>query len=547
MSVLLRFGSVLLLVSWLSACGGGGSGGSSSNSTGPVTISGTASYEDVPHYSNGYGWNFANTTERPIRGASVEAVDAEGNAIATDQTDANGNYSVSVARNTQVLIRVKAELVQTGSPSWDISVTDNTSSYALYALEGNLASSGTANSSRDLVAETGWGGLSYTGERAAAPFAILDQAYKVVQFLVETDAGITIPELQLSWSVDNDTDEGSAEDGDIETSHYSYDGSISRIYLLGDTNSDADEFDEHVIVHEMGHFFEHRFSRIDNIGGAHYIGDLLDLRVAYSEGLATAFAAMVLDDPNYKDGQGSTLYAGFGFSVEDNSSSDPDPGWYNESSVQIILYDLYDSNSDNADNISLGFDPLYQTITNTADKDAFMSIFTFREEFDDRYPTYSSGLAALLTEQAISGTDQYGANETNDLSLYGGNSVLPLYRELTANGSAITVCSTDDYDDYSEGNKVSSAAFLRFNAASSGSYQVDISLNSASTATTDPDFLVYQQGSPVGSGQSETDNSESASLALAAGNYVMEVYHYGNIDTETDNDAKACFDVSLAL
>ncbi len=39
------------------------------------------------------------------------------------------------------------------------------------------------------------------------------------------------------------------------------------------------------------------FSRADNIGGAHGVGDKLDVRVAFGEGFGYAFSAIVLNDP----------------------------------------------------------------------------------------------------------------------------------------------------------------------------------------------------------------------------------------------------------
>jgi len=539
----------------LASCGGGGgssSSGGTNNPSGPVTISGTASYEFVPHFSgiNSSGWDFGNSYDRPIRGATVEAVNASNLVLDSGQTDENGRYSLTVDPNTQVRIRVKAELLSSSATTWDITVTDNTSNDALYVMEGSLSSSGTANSSRDLVAETGWGVFSYTGERAAAPFAILDTAYTVLQELLAADPARDLPRLQFSWSENNNTSDGDVENGEISSSHYFFDGNISRIYLLGDSASDADEFDPHVVAHEMGHYFEHRFARIDNIGGAHFIGDYLDFRVAYSEGLASAFAAMVLNDPVYKDGYGSTLFAGFSFSLEDNNSSSPNPGWYNESSVQVVIYDLFDSINDGVDNLSLGFGPFYQTIADSGieNKEALMSIFSFREVFDDLYPAYSGQLAALLNQQDIHGTDQYGSNETNNLSLYSGNSsILPLYRQLDVDGPSVNVCSTDDFDSYSEGNKAGSASFLKFSIATTGNYQTNLTRTSATTSSTDPDFYIYQNGSTVGVGDSADDNIETATTTLNSGDYVMEVYHFGNIDDDDTNNSKACFDVTLSL
>ncbi len=71
---------------------------------------------------------------------------------------------------------------------------------ALYALDGNSASSGTANSTRNLNAPSGFGTTSYTGERAAASFAILDAVFRAKELVLTAAPNTAFPELQLFWS-----------------------------------------------------------------------------------------------------------------------------------------------------------------------------------------------------------------------------------------------------------------------------------------------------------------------------------------------------------
>ena len=77
--------------------------------------------------------------------------------------------------------------------------------------------------------------------------------------------------------------------------------SPQHIALMSDLAADTDEFDQHVIAHEFGHYIEYNFSRADNIGGSHGLGDKLDPRVAFGEGFGYAFAAIVLNDPVARD------------------------------------------------------------------------------------------------------------------------------------------------------------------------------------------------------------------------------------------------------
>ncbi len=70
--------------------------------------------------------------------------------------------------------------------------------------------------------------------------------------------------------------------------------------LLGGQLEDTDEFDDDIILHEFGHYFVLHYSADDSPGGAHR-DHQVDPRLAYGEGLAYFFAALVLDDPHIID------------------------------------------------------------------------------------------------------------------------------------------------------------------------------------------------------------------------------------------------------
>ena len=62
--------------------------------------------------------------------------------------------------------------------------------------------------------------------------------------------------------------------------------------VLGEEDVDTDEYDRDILAHEWAHYFEDRVARTDSIAGGHSPADLLDLRVAFSEGWGNSFAAM---------------------------------------------------------------------------------------------------------------------------------------------------------------------------------------------------------------------------------------------------------------
>ncbi len=174
----------------LSACGGGGGGGGGQPPPASVTISGQITFDSIPFDAVlGNGLNPAAVVQAPARQVTVQAIaTAGGSVLATTTTDTSGNYSLSVPSNTNMFIRARAEMIKTGAaPTWNFSVRNNTTAGAndaLYALDGTSTSSGTANSTRNLNAPSGFVGNSYTGERAAASFAILDSVFRAKELVL---------------------------------------------------------------------------------------------------------------------------------------------------------------------------------------------------------------------------------------------------------------------------------------------------------------------------------------------------------------------------
>src|SRR5262249_13519959 len=57
--------------------------------------------------------------------------------------------------------------------------------------------------------------------------------------------------------------------------------------------ADPDEYDDDIILHEMGHWVASNFSKDDTLGGEHTIVDQLDPRTSWSEGWAHYWSAAV--------------------------------------------------------------------------------------------------------------------------------------------------------------------------------------------------------------------------------------------------------------
>jgi hypothetical protein len=502
-----------------------------------VTLSGKLTYDRVPLNTLTNGLDYNNTIELPIRQAPVELLSSTGTVLGSTVSDDNGDYSFTVEAGENVRVRVRSE-VQKGAPNEiDLQVVDNTSGNALYALQGALAVVPTTNESRNLRARSGWGGSEYTTTRAAAPFALLDTIYGTLEDFIAVDADVDFPAFDVLWSTRNRSESGSVADGQIGTSSFTISNGIPVIRILGDADNDTDEYDVHVVVHEFGHYFESQLSRSDSIGGPHSTNSRLDARVAFGEGWGNALSGMILDDPIYRDSSGDDQSVGFSINVENNTY--PAQGWYSSGSVQSILYDLYDSVDDGADAASFGLGPIYGAFTDPAYRstDAFTTIFAFLDGLSNQTEVVASEVEAITNAQLISGTGQFGVGETNDGDI---SDILPVYLNLLPNNSPVSFCSRDNFGEF---NKHGNRRYLSLNAAAAGSYRFTMTRTSGA-ASTDPDFVVFRNGNFVGVGESGANNSEVATITLAAGRHVVDAYDFNNLGRGTTT-ADSCFTMTL--
>jgi hypothetical protein len=539
-----------LAAALLSACGGGGGGGGGAPPPPTVTISGRITFDRIPFDTVlNNGLNPAIVVNSPARQVTVQAIAATGQTVlATGTTDSSGNYSLSVPSNTSLFIRARAEMIKTdAAPTWNFSVRNNTTAGtndALYAIDGSPASSGAANSTRDLNAPTGFGTNSYTGERAAAPFAILDTVFRAKELVLTATPNAAFPELRLFWSPNNRPTVGRfcPDDGDIGTSSYIVfaNGELDDcnkpnadgIYVLGDFangSGDTDEFDQSVIAHEFGHYVEDRFGRTDSIGGDHGGSETpLDLRVAFGEGWGNAFSAMSLGNPVYRDSQ-QGMQTEFFLDLE--ADDDLNEGWFSEISVGEILWDLFDATNEAGDTVALGFPPLFAVMTGAqVTTDALTSIFTFTNGLRAAQPTQQAGISGLLDGEDIAGRDDFGTGEPN----FGGvdPAVLPIYDTIGLNAGQKTVCSRSPFGDASS-NKLGNRVFLRF--TNDVQRLVTITVNGDNSGggvpATDPDIFVLRRGALAAFGVGNTPGTETISQApLPAGVFIIEVYDFA-IDT----------------
>jgi hypothetical protein len=508
------------------------------------------------------------------------------NVLQSTISDENGVYSVSVDSQTDFILRVRAELKKSSLPSWDVEVRNNVvdpddlnppplNQRPIYVMDRPFNSGANNDPNMNLTAVTGWTGSTFTGARVAAPFSVLDSIYSAMSLIAAEDATASFGPLDAFWSPDNVSSRGTGTfdenmaSGEIGTSFYSSD----QLFLLGREGDDIEEFDDHVIVHEWGHYFEDNFSRSDSIGGAHGIGDQLDMRVAFGEGWATALSGIALDNPNYCDTfwSGNTL-RGFRIDIENGEPIlDGPEGWFNELSVLKMIYDLWDTDNDGADNASIGFGPIYDVMTGPQSTTvAFTSIFSFATNLKSSLNAQNNTFVdALLTEQDIvaNGIDIYGNGETNDGPAT-PDDVLPIYTDLTL-GVTTRICTNSQFDSERFGNKLSEHRYLRLSLATTRSITLTMSTVSPPSVPadpnydcvaaflandpeahmhSDPDILFGRDGLIFIAGESCVPNIEEASSngLLSPGEYVADLNEFRHADDESPLDfpEQVCFDVT---
>ncbi|MCH9739469.1 MAG: hypothetical protein K0U38_01320 [Epsilonproteobacteria bacterium] len=498
-----------------------------------INISGTITYDRVPSklsYGGIAKLDYGNIKKAPAKYVLVKALSRDGKVVAQTQTDKNGKYSLSVPAEQEVKIRVYARMYK--KDFWDVSVVDNTNMKALYVMEGDFHSSGTDPNIRSLHASSGWVGTDYQGSRVAAPFAILSSINQAMDKVRKADPTAVFPQLTVNWSVNNIASAGDVDSGQIITSHY--DGE-QGLWILGDANSDTDEYDDHIIIHEWGHYFEDQFSRADSIGGPHSPGEALDIRLAFGEGWGNALSGIATDDPVYFDTSGVGQSYGWYMNLE--SGSQKNPGWYSEGSVQRILYDLYDSSNESHDHTSLGFKPIYDVLTGSQkNTPAFTSIFSFIHGLKTDNRSKARNIDNTVAYERISSIeDSYGSNRTNTAN---SSYSTPVYRDLYV-GNTIDICNRNNYGVY---NKLGNRSYVRVSVPSAGNYQFNAQPNGSSySVNQDPDILIYSTKYPhdnIGISSNEGSPRDELLIFLEKGEYLLDVY-----DASFDN---SCYALSLS-
>ncbi len=509
-----------------SSCTGGmtsGDGGVVSTTDGGViiggtTVSGRVTYDAVPSTftpgSTTGTLNFAKPVAKPVRNAVIQVI--QGTAvIGTAVTDADGAYTVTYKPNGTAEVRVYA-LARTMTPP--IQVQDNTDNRATYAVYVPV---GMVKTGLNLHANHGWTGTAFDeNARNASPFAVLDTMLTATQAFLAVRPAAVFPPLKVNWSSQNAPQAGDVKLGQISTSHYS--PSENEIYVLGKAGADIDEFDNHVIAHEWGHFFEANLSRSDSPGGRHGPGDILDPRIAFGEAWGNALSAMVLKDPVYFDclwGMAGIKCFGWDSETEPQPTDDPTPSAFSESSLLRVLYDLYDpaSAAEPFDKVSLGLGPIYDAMVGgEKSTDAVTTIASFITALKAQPNVTAADIDSLLAERNIGVIrNEFGRDDTNLTDIFTSALTLPFNGGIMLGGGNLP--NTWQQNQY--------YVFV----GTGGMITCDA--NSAE----DVAITVYQRGKAVGTSDKTQSGHETVTIPTTTNAaYVLVLTGYGQTNQDYD-------------
>jgi hypothetical protein len=243
------------------------------------------------------------------------------------------------------------------------------------------------------------------------------------------------------------------------------------------------------------------------------------------------------------------------------------PGWYSEASVQRIAWDLYDTVNDDADELSVGYAPLYDVFVNELRNEVpLTTLFAFITALKQRPGVPAAQVNALVEAESL-GTNlgivsttmtSYAATETHSgVADSSADLVLPVYTPI-ALGASVRLCTSDSVTSTSgtvipgSYNKLGNRRFLRFSVPDARTIRITLSCPSGDAdcggaPVPDPDFVVTR-------GQSRTEADlptprlEELDYAAAAGEHVLEIYEWSHIDpgaSDAERRGRTCMTVNV--
>jgi hypothetical protein len=464
-------------------------------------ISGAAFYQKID--VTDAGLDLSRPVMVPIRNARVEVFSRSSlSIVAVSETDIRGRFAVPVPMDPNLTVRVISRL-----RAYDLRVADNTNQNQIYSIAADV--DGRVGRSDVLLVDA---------SRLSGAFNILEVIQRSNDVVKAADPDLVPPPISVFWSTRNWKGEGAINIGQglIGTTYFNLTNNTA--YVVGDrndhgANSDSDEYDDSVIAHEYAHLLAAKFSRDDSPGGRHVMGDMLDPRVAWSEGWANFFSSVVRNDAIWRDSRGANGVNILRFDREDNVPAGDRPGYWSEASVDTILWDLFDDRSDSADDAQFSFRQMWQAFTDLRD-DRFVYLPYFLERFLTRNPAAADAVRVIVQSRSI----DFQPNLRPSVA----------YPFPTPMNAGTSVTGLVDSVTTRRNNLVTSAHFYSF-TTTGGAASVRLDITGLGTGenpnANDLDiFLMDANGRVIDRSDSGLNGqAERITLRLAAGTYVVEI------------------------
>jgi hypothetical protein len=302
---------------------------------------GTVLFEKVP--AGPAGLRLDAPVRTPAAGVRVEVVASPSRRVlGSGFTDAAGAYTIPVEIRGRQAVFVRA-LAQTENATV-VRVGDRME----FAM---VAATATATPGRAVRTDL----LATDSSRIAGAFNIATTIARANGLVKSAQPGVTLPKVEIRW----------------DTAYVGgtfFRRSQNAVFVNGKRGEDSDEYDDHVIAHEYGHFLMAAFSSDPSPGGDHGFGERLDPRLAWSEGWGNFFGAAATGASNYIDtgvirGRQGVL---LNMDLEVDAPRNDVPGIWSEHSVGSALWDWFDAAGEEGDSVALGFGPLWAAFTGLA-------------------------------------------------------------------------------------------------------------------------------------------------------------------------------------
>lgn len=510
----------------------------------PVTITGTAVYKKRTLGVGGLGAASANL---PIRYAEVAIYNASGQVVQCGETDASGNFSISIERTAlNVYVEVRSRALNSHVKASILNDHDNVFYY--YIRSSSVA--GNANQNVGTIV------ASHDGSLQGGAFHILDLIYQANAFLntkscTPAYAGcnaITVADkVTVFWKPGFNPATYLGYSASNTVSFYL--SGTSRLYIVGGVNgdvdnSDTDHFDDIIVLHEYGHFIEDIYSGSDSPGGSHNGNAIIDPRLAWSEGWATYFATQIADYPFYQDTSGNIdgttsnlIYYNIdkNFPIRDPQAAyaqTQGEGVFREFAVSRALLDATD-----ADCVTCG--------TSDYDSDGvqipfseFWTIFAGNSGFKDSSLRFRSPAKFFSLHDNLAGRTDIKASILNGQYIYDA-ATADFFDHYTSDANSSGACADTNITPKNGNYKSEDGSFENSNQFSSNDFYeyahpggaLNIVLDH--DAVLDLDLYLYSSnytfgdsGSIIASSDASGTGDESISTNISAGTYMINVKVY---------------------